>query len=76
MNKRQKKRFVKELIRNVAREVLAKVEHMPDEWDGHELRKYIADRFEDANCGLLRHGTGSNRHRIRDYTTAITVHDL
>ena len=42
----EKKRFVRHLAANIVDDVLAKVTAMPEEWDGNELRQYLADRFE------------------------------
>jgi len=49
MNSEDKRRFVRELIENVTADILAKVNKMPDDWDGIELRQFIADRFADAS---------------------------
>jgi hypothetical protein len=41
---------------------------MPDTWDGHELRRYIADKFEEATI-TLKPGTkdAGYRRRLREY---------
>lgn len=45
MTKKEKRAFMRELTRNILRDALAKVPNMPEEWDGHELRRYLADKF-------------------------------
>jgi hypothetical protein len=45
MTEQEKKAFLCELTSNVLQEVLAKVPNMPAEWDGHELRAYLAEKF-------------------------------
>lgn len=47
--------FVHDLIDAVKRDIIDKADMMPDEWDGEELRRYIADRFE-RECNLLARG--------------------
>lgn len=45
MNKTKKRSFIKELCRSVEKDIVAKVDHMPEEWDGIELRQYIVEMF-------------------------------
>lgn len=42
--------FVTELCGNIAGEVKRAILEgkIPDDWDGHELRRYLADRFEQS----------------------------
>ena len=51
MDKQRKKTFIRELIRAVEREIISKVFRMPEEWDGIELRRYIAAAFRDCAIG-------------------------
>jgi hypothetical protein len=79
MTNEEKRAFIVELIGNVQAEILAKVEAMPDEWDGHELRRFIADKFDQANMGLLATGRvrsqGSSK-RMKSYRDAVLVLNL
>lgn len=43
MKKEEKRRFIEDLLDSVKKSILAKVDKMPDEWDGKELRWYIVD---------------------------------
>lgn len=43
-----KLRIISELFENVKDDVLRKVKDMPEEWDGIELRWYIAEKFGEA----------------------------
>lgn len=67
MNKQEKVKLVKELVKNVQKEVIEDIHHgkVPDKWDGIELRQLLADRFGDCVFkGLL---TGARkREYIRD----------
>lgn len=55
MNLRERVDFVHDLVDAVKRDVVDKADLMPDEWDGEELRRYLADRFE-RECNLLKRG--------------------
>lgn len=78
MTNKQKRQFIRELTRAVTRDALAKVPDMPEEWDGVELRRYLADKFEDATIILARgrvRDTGNTR-RLRDYRNAVLERNL
>jgi hypothetical protein len=66
MNAREKRRFVNELIGSVRTTILKRVAAMPEEWDGHELRRYIADQF-------LIQTTPLDRRREHAYRNTIAV---
>lgn len=69
MTREEKKRFVKNLCDSVRDTVLESVEKMPDEWDGHEIRAYLAEHFErEARSTLGRNGMlGPRSRRLREY---------
>lgn len=48
MNKNEQKVFVKDIAANVLSEVLALIrkDRIPRTWDGHELRCFLADRYD------------------------------
>src|SRR3990167_1436659 len=46
MTRSEQKKFVRELCFNVMHSILVK--KLPEEWDGHELRRYIADKFDEC----------------------------
>lgn len=74
MNKREKKRFVRELTKAVADDIISKIEagKVPDEWDGIELRELLADKFkESARTDLLR-----SRGTFGDYVRTVFNNDL
>lgn len=43
-----KRAFIRDLCGRIKREALSKVDQMPEQWDGHELRAYLADKFQDS----------------------------
>lgn len=66
MNKTQQRRFVRELIANVRKDLLRQLPLVPDTWDGHELRQWIADRFQESSWSLKE-----DRRRYRDYRNTV-----
>ena len=53
-NKRESQsKFIRELCDNIRDDVLSQVDRMPFEWDGHELRMYLAERFN--RCTAISH---------------------
>ncbi len=48
MTKKEQKRFIKELISNVEKDILKKADQFPEVWDGRELRIFIAEKFNDC----------------------------
>lgn len=71
----EKRVFVDELISRVQAEIVAKIPKMPDEWDGHELRRYIADQFEDC-ARMSQCSPGNDRKRRSYYTNNVLVNNL
>jgi hypothetical protein len=71
MTKTEKKRFIRELIRNVSAEIFAKVPEMPEQWDGFELRQFIAEKFSDATYPRMMTGK-----RKADYENEVVVRNL
>lgn len=45
MNHKDQKTFVRALCKSIAKDVIAKIESgkIPENWDGIELRQYVAD---------------------------------
>lgn len=57
MTKAEKKRFIKNLTKAVAENIIDKVVLMPDGWDGIELRMLLAEKFASEatfHCGRAR----------------------
>jgi hypothetical protein len=71
MTQAEKKRFIRELTKSVAAEVLAKVPKMPEQWDGVELRQLVADRFNDCTHPRILSGK-----RQSDYESAVVDRNL
>lgn len=78
MNKKQKQHFIRELTHNVMRDVLGAVPRMPDDWGGHELRAYIADKFKESVMTVGREGPYGRAYarQTRAYRAAVLERGL
>lgn len=72
MTKEEKIIFIKALILDGETAILSKVDRMPEEWDGIELRKYITDTFADCIVGKR----DKRLKRNRDYENTVLVNNL
>lgn len=55
MTKAEKKKFIRDLVGSVRFLLLDRVDKVPEEWDGIELRQWIADTFaQQAYSHTLR----------------------
>jgi hypothetical protein len=72
MTLEEKTQFVEDLITSVKKSILEKLPKAPGEWDGHELRQYIADCFKEQRGDLLKAGTT----RFRRYVNAVAANNL
>jgi hypothetical protein len=66
MEKADKLRFIDDLIANMKASVVAAVDAMPEDWDGHEIRKYIADK-------CIGNVTAMTPRRLREYHNTVAV---
>lgn len=64
-----KKTFVRELLDQVSAKLLDDVRHLPADWDGIEIRRWIADRFADQCLPM-------DRKRLKDYRRAVLTNNL
>ena len=62
LNRDQKRKFINELIRSVKIDVIKKVSRMPPEWDGIELREYIAWKFAEQTGAASRMSSERRRN--------------
>lgn len=68
LNAEQKREFINDLIESVKETILGNVPNMPEDWDGNELRRYIADKFSTY--------TNMGSARLRAYRKTILISDL
>lgn len=67
----RKAEFVRELMESVGQSLAEDLTRVPADWDGHELRQWIADRFAREVCGDVMKG-----RRLRDYRNAAAMSNL
>jgi len=78
MTKQEQLRFVEELTANVLADLKKNVGRIPDHWDGHELRRWIADRFE-LSAAMSFGGpnrSAREKRRLREYRNTVLVENL
>lgn len=71
MTRTEQIRFVRDLTGQVKNSLLADIGRVPEEWDGHELRQWIADRFQESSYTLK-----TDKRRYREYRNAVTMRGL
>lgn len=66
-------KFIEELTENVKQEILrTHASHkIPIDWNGLELRQYIADKFQDCIIKNMM-----SRNRKKEYNNTILVNNL
>jgi hypothetical protein len=69
MDKTSKQKFIAEYMSRIENSIMDKVEKMPEDWNGFELRQYIADRFTSEIIGMEK----SRKHA---YLNAVIVENL
>ena len=77
MNRQAQGKFVRELCRNIEREVAEQIKskRIPTYWDGHELRMLLAEKF--AASGRMSSIANEPRSsRARDYRNTVIVRNL
>lgn len=70
MNAQQKRLFISDLMESIKQNMLSKVDSMPEEWDGIELRWYIADTAAEQAAMSSDYDRGDRRKAYRN--TVIT----
>jgi hypothetical protein len=71
MTKKEQKKFIKELINNVEKDILKKADQFPETWDGRELRIFIAEQFD--NCIIKRI---MSKSQLKEYKNFVLINNL
>lgn len=73
MTQEEKQKFINELIDSVRSKIIQKIPMMPLEWDGHELRSFIADKFAyETTLDKFKH----LKKCYKDYKTEVIARNL
>ena len=75
MDKIAKMEFVVDFMSSIQKEVLQNIAsgRIPAEWDGHQLREYLADKFAWERTELMKRPRSRMR---REYKNAVLVRNL
>ena len=77
-SKEAKIAFIEQLTTGVTMNIVANIDKIPEHWDGIELRRYIADKFEESTMVLQRGTVRSNGYskRLKAYHNDVIVNNL
>lgn len=70
MNATEKRKFIRSLTAAVRDDLLGKVKYMPEEWDGHELRQLLGEKFVSETTSSMK------GKRLRDYDEIVATKNL
>lgn len=71
MTKPEQLEFIEDLLANIKAGIIRDLPRVPDTWDGHELRMWVAERVDrGANMGTLK------GRRLHEYTNTVLVENL
>ena len=72
MTTTEKQTFIADLCEAVKRHAMQHAHEMPEDWDGHELRAYLSEKFADAaSISLVLREPRTKR--AREYRNTLTV---
>lgn len=71
LTKAEKSEFISDLIDNVHAQLLNGLDRVPEDWDGHELRQWIADAFASQVLASAMKGK-----RMKAYDAAVIERNL
>jgi hypothetical protein len=71
MTRKEQYELTAELIDRVRKDIINRLDKVPEKWDGIELRLFVADHFIAATAGI------SKKHkRYQDYKNTVLVDNL
>lgn len=79
MDQIQRENFLIELLDSIKTDILARAAAMPDNWDGHELRRYVSDQTRHLAGGHLQEGNAratGNTKRLKAYRNDVITRNL
>lgn len=72
MNLVEKDKFVHSILDDLKESILKKVDQMPEDWDGHEIRVFIKDYYSQHYII----GTALAGKRLKEYKNTIVITNL
>ena len=73
MDKQQKQEFISDFLNGMRDSAISKIDRMPDNWDGHEIRFYLAGKFGFEVSDLMRN---KRSRRVKQFYNTILVNNL
>ena len=73
MDTSTKKEFINDFCNAMRDAALAKADVMPGNWDGHELRLYLAEKFQFEISAAMK---DKRRQRVKSYTNDVITMNL
>lgn len=72
LEKEKKKELVSNLVESVRQEIIKLIDNgkIPEEWNGHELRQLIADKFNYEKTQVMK------GNRLKDYKNTVYLNNL
>jgi hypothetical protein len=68
MDKKEKIKFINEIMRGAKRGMMHKVNNIPNDWDGFEIRQFIIDYITDNY-----RPTKLKNKRLKDYKNKMLI---
>jgi hypothetical protein len=72
LTRQEKEQFIKDLMGDVQKSMLEKLDRVPEEWDGFELREWIANAFDWERMNRYP----NINKRIKAFLHEVTVRNL
>lgn len=72
MSKKEQRRILLEMLRNMREVMLSKASRVPAEWTGLELRELFADQAQNFRYGRFR----DDKKRFREYQRICLLRNL
>lgn len=70
MNKKEQRQFIINICDNLKTNMLEKVDKIPENWDGYELRQYFVDKAEEFNWFAM------DSKRKKSYENDVIINNL
>jgi hypothetical protein len=71
MNKEEKIKFIEDVLNGTKKQLIERIDDIPEEWDGYELRRWIAETIDEQYNYMKM----SNK-RARDYNNTRLTKNL
>lgn len=65
MDLEHKREFIRTFMQSMTEHAMRASDKMPETWDGHEIRQWLADEFAREVSSVMKPSRGNRR--LRDY---------